>query len=85
MAIPEDIMQAAVGVKTLIRFSPEDTWGRIIAEAILAEREKCRMICIDQAGRHAAYKSGKAEADAARACAKVIMGADPFEAYPGER
>lgn len=53
----------------------------IIDASMKAERERCRIACIDQAGRHAAYESGRAEANAARACAKVIMGADPYDAF----
>ncbi|MFK3663911.1 hypothetical protein ACI2JN_01455 [Ochrobactrum teleogrylli] len=34
--IPDDVMTAAVGVKTLLRFTPETEWGSIIARAILA-------------------------------------------------
>ena len=33
-------MSAAVGVKTLLRFEPEDRWGSTIARAINAERER---------------------------------------------
>ncbi|WP_266076791.1 hypothetical protein [Brucella intermedia] len=39
--IPDDVMTAAVGVKTLLRFTPETEWGSIIARAILAERQRC--------------------------------------------
>ena len=39
--MPDDVMTAAVGVKTLLRFTPETEWGSIIARAILAERHRC--------------------------------------------
>lgn len=43
--IPGDLMHAAVGVKTLLRFTPEREWGSIIGKAILAERRAERDRC----------------------------------------
>ncbi|WP_247997649.1 hypothetical protein [Brucella tritici] len=56
--IPDDVMTAAVGVKTLLRFTPETEWGSIIARAILAERKRCA----DVAGTYGSiigYPDGK--------------------------
>lgn len=45
--IPDDVMTASVGVKTLLRFTPETEWGSIIARAILAERQRCADVVED--------------------------------------
>lgn len=46
-AIPNDIMEVAVGVKTLLRFTPENEWGAIIGKALMEEREGCAKIASD--------------------------------------
>ncbi|WPE22435.1 hypothetical protein [Shinella zoogloeoides] len=38
----DDIMQAAVGVKTLLRFTPEDEWASVIAKAMMDETARLR-------------------------------------------
>lgn len=40
--VPDDLMTKAVAVKCILRFTRQDEWAQIIAEAILFERNEER-------------------------------------------
>ena len=56
--IPEDIIKAANECVANFRWSNDNQWDRFVAQAILAERNRCAKIADDEAERRFDNKGG---------------------------